>query len=74
MATKKLAFGYNPPTGEPGFETIRQATFVADLHRMLDVAATAFESIWLADHLQFGTKYGSSAGRSWRGSPRAIRG
>jgi alkanesulfonate monooxygenase SsuD/methylene tetrahydromethanopterin reductase-like flavin-dependent oxidoreductase (luciferase family) len=56
-ATQKLAFGYNPPTGERGFETIRPAMFVADLHRVLDVAATAFESIWLADHLQFGTKY-----------------
>ncbi len=56
-ATKTLEFGFNPPTGDRGFEIVRPATFVADLHRVLDVATRGLDSIWLADHLQFGTKY-----------------
>ena len=55
--TKSLAFGYNPPTGDRGLETIHPATFVADLHRALDIAARGFSSFWVSDHLQFGAKY-----------------
>src|SRR4051812_3810237 len=54
---KKPAFGYNPPTGERGLETIRPATFVADLHNVLDTATDGLTSIWIADHLQFATNY-----------------
>ena len=56
-ATARLEFGYNPPAGNRGIETIRPATFVADLHRTLDVATDGFTSIWVPDHLQFGNKY-----------------
>ncbi len=57
LAPSQLEFGYNPPTGDRGFETIRPATFVADLHRALDVATQALPSVWISDHLMFAEKY-----------------
>ena len=53
----QLEFGYNPPTGDRGFETIRPATFVADLHHALDVATQGLPSVWISDHLMFAEKY-----------------
>ena len=47
----RLAFGYNPPTGNRLIERVDPATFAADLDRVLDVAAPSFESLWVSDHL-----------------------
>lgn len=58
MATSpRLEFGYGPPAGERQFETIRPNQFVADLHSVLDVATQNFSSLWIPDHIQFGTRY-----------------
>ncbi len=50
MAGPRLAFGYNPPTGNRLIERVDPATFAADLDRVLAVAAPAFESLWVSDH------------------------
>jgi alkanesulfonate monooxygenase SsuD/methylene tetrahydromethanopterin reductase-like flavin-dependent oxidoreductase (luciferase family) len=50
MERPRLAFGYNPPTGNRLIERVDPATFVADLDRVLSVAAPAFESLWVSDH------------------------
>ena len=51
MGRPRLAFGYNPPTGNRKIEVIDEATFVADLDHVLELAAPAFESLWISDHL-----------------------
>ena len=50
MGRPRLAFGYNPPTGNRQIERIDPATFAADLDRVLSVAAPSFESLWVSDH------------------------
>ncbi len=50
MERPRLAFGYNPPTGDRLIERVDPATFTADLDRVLSLAAPAFESIWVSDH------------------------
>lgn len=50
MAGPKLAFGYNPPTGNRLIEAVDPATFTVDLDRVLSLAAPAFESVWVSDH------------------------
>ena len=55
--TRPLEFGYHPPAGDRDLETIRPREFVADLHRVLDIAARGFTSFWVSDHLMFGAKY-----------------
>ena len=50
MAGPKLAFGYNPPTGNRLMERVDPATFTTDLDRVLGVAAPNFESLWVSDH------------------------
>jgi alkanesulfonate monooxygenase SsuD/methylene tetrahydromethanopterin reductase-like flavin-dependent oxidoreductase (luciferase family) len=50
MATL-VHFGYNPPSGTRGIEQFPAATFVRDLQNALDIAAQAFGSIWVSDHL-----------------------
>jgi alkanesulfonate monooxygenase SsuD/methylene tetrahydromethanopterin reductase-like flavin-dependent oxidoreductase (luciferase family) len=44
-------FGYNPPSGSRGVEQFPAATFVRDLQNALDIAAPAFDSLWVSDHL-----------------------
>jgi len=44
-------FGYNPPSGTRGIEQFPAATFVRDLQNALDIAALAFDSFWVSDHL-----------------------
>ena len=51
MGRPRLAFGYNPPTGNRKIERIDPATFRADLDRAVALAAPAFESVWVSDHL-----------------------
>lgn len=50
MKRPRLAFGYNPPTGNRLIERVDPATFTADLDRVLRLAAPAFESLWVSDH------------------------
>jgi alkanesulfonate monooxygenase SsuD/methylene tetrahydromethanopterin reductase-like flavin-dependent oxidoreductase (luciferase family) len=44
-------FGYNPPSGSRGIETIRPETFIRDLQDVLEVASQFFTSLWVSDHL-----------------------
>jgi alkanesulfonate monooxygenase SsuD/methylene tetrahydromethanopterin reductase-like flavin-dependent oxidoreductase (luciferase family) len=53
----RTEFGYSPPVGDRGDETIRPREFVPDLQRVLDVAAEGFSSFWVSDHLMFEAKY-----------------
>jgi alkanesulfonate monooxygenase SsuD/methylene tetrahydromethanopterin reductase-like flavin-dependent oxidoreductase (luciferase family) len=46
-----IHFGYNPPSGTRGIERFPAATFVRDLQNALDIAAQAFDSLWVSDHL-----------------------
>ncbi len=57
MATPRIDFGYCPPTGDRGIETVNPATFPRDLERALDRARSHFTSFWVSDHLQLGDKY-----------------
>ncbi len=57
MTTTTIGFGYQPPAGDRGIEPIRPATFVADLHHVIDAAAQGMTSVWVPDHLMFGAKY-----------------
>jgi alkanesulfonate monooxygenase SsuD/methylene tetrahydromethanopterin reductase-like flavin-dependent oxidoreductase (luciferase family) len=50
MARPRLAFGYNPPTGNRLIERVDATTFRDDLDRVLRVAAQSFESLWVSDH------------------------
>lgn len=50
MTKPRLAFGYNPPTGNRLIEGVDPATFITDLDRVLGVAAPSFESLWVSDH------------------------
>jgi alkanesulfonate monooxygenase SsuD/methylene tetrahydromethanopterin reductase-like flavin-dependent oxidoreductase (luciferase family) len=52
-----LAFGYNPPTGQRGLETVTPETFFEDLEKVLDFAAPHFSSFWVSDHLAVGDTY-----------------
>jgi alkanesulfonate monooxygenase SsuD/methylene tetrahydromethanopterin reductase-like flavin-dependent oxidoreductase (luciferase family) len=51
MDRPRLAFGYNPPTGDRKIERVAPATFRDDLDRVLRLAAPVFESVWISDHL-----------------------
>ena len=46
-----IDFGYNPPSGTRGIEEFPAETFVRDLQDVLDLAAQAFSSLWVSDHL-----------------------
>lgn len=53
----KIEFGYNPPSGERGRETIRPREYLSDLHSALDVASQGFSSIWVSDHLNYAAEW-----------------
>ena len=58
MATsRQIEFGYNPPSGDRGRETIRPREYMSDLKSALDVATQGFKSIWVADHLNYATEW-----------------
>lgn len=57
MATRRVAFGYNPPTGDRGIERIDRRTFVRDLQAVCDIAAQHFASFWVSDHLMTHSGY-----------------
>ena len=58
MATSHhIEFGYNPPSGDRGRETIHPREYMSDLQSALDVATQGFKSIWVADHLNYSTEW-----------------
>ena len=58
MATsRQIEFGYNPPSGDRGRETIRPQEYMSDLKSALDLATQGFKSIWVADHLNYATEW-----------------
>lgn len=52
-----ISFGYNAPAADRGIETIDGATFVRDLQSVCDVAAQAFDTFWVSDHLGRGDRF-----------------
>ena len=56
-ASQHIEFGYNPPSGDRGRETIRPREYQSDLKAALDVATQGFKSIWVADHLNYSTEW-----------------
>ena len=52
-----MQFGYNPPCGERGYETIVRRDFLKDVHRACDVASQSFDSLWTSDHLNYGSEF-----------------
>jgi alkanesulfonate monooxygenase SsuD/methylene tetrahydromethanopterin reductase-like flavin-dependent oxidoreductase (luciferase family) len=57
MATQHIAFGYNPPSGDRGIETIDGATYVRDLHEVCDLASQHFDTFWISDHFMRGDTF-----------------
>ena len=58
MSSKpRMSFGYNPPTGARNLETIRPREFLSDLHRVLDAASQSFASLWVSDHINYGSEF-----------------
>jgi len=55
--TPAMDFGYNPPSGDRGLETIKPRQYPADLHRSLDVATQGFTSLWVSDHLNYADEW-----------------
>ncbi len=53
----RIEFGYNPPSGERGRETIRPREYLSDLNSALDVATQGFRSIWVSDHLNYAAEW-----------------
>ena len=53
----RIDVGYNPPAGDRRIEHVDPATYRRDLERVLDLAAPAFESVWVSDHLMTGDRY-----------------
>lgn len=53
----QIEFGYNPPSGDRGKETIRPDEFLSDLEKALDVATKGFTSIWVSDHLNYAAEW-----------------
>ena len=53
----RMEFGYNPPSGDRGLELIQRREYVSDLQRSLDLAAQAFTSFWVSDHLAYGPQH-----------------
>src|ERR1700704_2984647 len=49
--TRRVEFGYNPPSGTRGIEVFDTRTFVRDLQHVLDIASQSFSSLWVSDHL-----------------------
>jgi alkanesulfonate monooxygenase SsuD/methylene tetrahydromethanopterin reductase-like flavin-dependent oxidoreductase (luciferase family) len=53
----RLAFGDHPPAGDRGVERVDPDRFLADLERVLDLAAGEFDSIWVSDHFMTNDRY-----------------
>ena len=52
-----MEFGYNPPCGDRGYETIRTREYLSDLHGALDIASQSFGSLWSSDHLNYTSEF-----------------
>jgi alkanesulfonate monooxygenase SsuD/methylene tetrahydromethanopterin reductase-like flavin-dependent oxidoreductase (luciferase family) len=49
--SRRVDFGYNPPSGTRQVEQFPPETFVRDLQNALDIASQSFSSLWVSDHL-----------------------
>src|SRR6476659_1829287 len=47
----KIGLGWTLPNGAASVE--RRSTFIADVERGLDLISGHFESVWMADHLEY---------------------
>ena len=54
---RRIAFGYNPPTGNRLIERVDGATFLRDLGHVLDVASQHFSSLWVSDHFMTADRF-----------------
>jgi alkanesulfonate monooxygenase SsuD/methylene tetrahydromethanopterin reductase-like flavin-dependent oxidoreductase (luciferase family) len=54
---QKMEFGYNPPCGDRGYETINPTDYLSDLHHALDIASQNFSSLWSSDHLNYQSEF-----------------
>ena len=52
-----MEFGYNPPCGDRGYETIHPTDYLSDLHHALDIASQNFSSLWSSDHLNYQSEF-----------------
>jgi alkanesulfonate monooxygenase SsuD/methylene tetrahydromethanopterin reductase-like flavin-dependent oxidoreductase (luciferase family) len=57
MAKRRIEFGYNPPSGDRGIETINGETYVRDLHEVCDYASQYFDTFWISDHFMRGDTF-----------------
>ena len=57
MASPRLQFGYNPPTGDRLLEPVNPRTYTKDLQGVLDVATQCFTSVWISDHHMTGDRF-----------------
>jgi len=57
MTSRRIEFGYNPPTGQRGIEQVNPRSFLPDLQNVLDLACQHFSSIWISDHHQMGERF-----------------
>jgi len=57
MASRRIEFGYNPPTGQRGIERVDPRTFREDLQHVLDFASQHFTSFWISDHHQTADRF-----------------
>ena len=56
-ATRRIDFGYNPPTGNRLIERVDGATFLRDLGHVLDIASQHFSSLWVSDHFMTADRF-----------------
>ena len=55
--SRRLQFGYNPPTGDRLLEPVNPRTYTRDLQHVLDVATRSFSSLWISDHHMTGDRF-----------------
>ncbi len=57
MATRQVDFGYNPPSGDRGIETINPRTYLRDLQETCDLASRFCGTFWISDHFMRGDTF-----------------
>jgi alkanesulfonate monooxygenase SsuD/methylene tetrahydromethanopterin reductase-like flavin-dependent oxidoreductase (luciferase family) len=57
MATGQVDFGYNPPSGDRGIETINARTYLRDLQETCDLASRFCGTFWISDHFMRGDSF-----------------
>jgi alkanesulfonate monooxygenase SsuD/methylene tetrahydromethanopterin reductase-like flavin-dependent oxidoreductase (luciferase family) len=57
MVTAHIDFGYNPPSGDRGIETINARTYLRDLQETCDLASRFCGTFWISDHFMRGDTF-----------------